>query len=205
VPGGGCRLIGHAGYDAAGVLLPVEWCRACSDAVPRRSVAASTRRARVLFGLATLKDREAFMSQLLPYRTREWMVFAQAAIHWTAQVLAYLARYTHRVAIGNSRLVERLTSMVRFRWKRLSGEGRAKHKVRSSLSAIYAPLPDHVLPTASIAFATMAYSPTAAVWNSRFARNCSMSRASPKSPMQWAMPTKPKRQSNRRHAALSAG
>jgi hypothetical protein len=44
-------------------------------------------------------------------------------------VLAYLARYTHRVAIGNSRLVELTDEHVRFRWKDYRASGRAKHKV----------------------------------------------------------------------------
>jgi hypothetical protein len=78
---------------------------------------------------AAFGDREAFMAHLAPYRTREWVVFAKQPFAGPAQVLAYLARYTHRVAIGNGRLVELTDEHVRFRWKDYRANDRAKHKV----------------------------------------------------------------------------
>jgi hypothetical protein len=79
--------------------------------------------------LAALKDREAFMAHLAPYRMREWVVFAKQPFAGPAQVLAYLARYTHRVAIGNSRLVELTDKHVRFRWKDYRANDRSKSKI----------------------------------------------------------------------------
>jgi Putative transposase/Transposase zinc-binding domain len=79
--------------------------------------------------LAALRAREAFVARLVPYRTREWVVFAKQPFAGPAQVLAYLARYTHRVAIGNSRLVELTEEHVRFRWKDYRAEDRCRSKI----------------------------------------------------------------------------
>jgi hypothetical protein len=79
--------------------------------------------------LSRLEDREAFLGYLAPHRTREWVVFAKQPFAGPAQVLAYLARYTHRVAIGNSRLVELTDAHVRFRWKDYRVHDRCKSKV----------------------------------------------------------------------------
>ena len=79
--------------------------------------------------LAALKDRGVFIAHLAPYRTREWVVFAKQPFAGPAQVLAYLARYTHRVAIGNSRLIELTDEHVRFRWKDYRANDRSKSKV----------------------------------------------------------------------------
>jgi len=78
---------------------------------------------------AKLKEREAFLAYLAPERAREWVVFAKQPFAGPAQVLAYLARYTHRVAIGNSRLVELTDVHVRFRWKDYRVHDRCKSKV----------------------------------------------------------------------------
>jgi hypothetical protein len=78
--------------------------------------------------LAALKDREAFLAHLAPSRTRERVVYAKQPFAGSAQVLAYLARYTHRVAIG-SRIVELTNEHVRFRWKDYRVNGRSKSKV----------------------------------------------------------------------------
>jgi hypothetical protein len=79
--------------------------------------------------LAVLKERDAFTAYLAPDRKREWVVYAKQPFAGPAQVLAYLARYTHRVAIGNSRLVELTGEHVRFRWKDYRANGRSKGKV----------------------------------------------------------------------------
>jgi hypothetical protein len=79
--------------------------------------------------LAALNDREAFLAHLVPSRRREWVVYAKQPFAGPAQVLAYLARYTHRVAIGNSRIVELTNEHVRFRWKDYRVNGRSKSKV----------------------------------------------------------------------------
>jgi hypothetical protein len=79
--------------------------------------------------LAGLADRGAFLAYLAPWRTREWVVYAKRPFGGPAQVLAYLARYTHRVAIGNSRLLELTDEHVRFRWKDHRATDHGKHKL----------------------------------------------------------------------------
>ncbi len=79
--------------------------------------------------LVTLSDRAAFLSYLAPLRKREWVVYAKRPFAGPKQVLAYLARYTHRVAIGNSRLVEQTEEHVAFCWKDYREKGRANSKI----------------------------------------------------------------------------
>jgi hypothetical protein len=79
--------------------------------------------------LAGLAARAAFRSYLAPLRKTEWVVYAKPPFAGPAQVLAYLARYTHRVAIANSRLVELGDDHVSFRWKDYRDNGRHKPKV----------------------------------------------------------------------------
>jgi hypothetical protein len=67
--------------------------------------------------LARLAAPDAFRAHLAPLRRSEWVVYAKPPFGGPAAVLAYLARYTHRVAIANSRLVDMGDHAVRFRWK----------------------------------------------------------------------------------------
>lgn len=78
--------------------------------------------------LAGLADRQTLLAYLAPWRKREWVVYAKRPFAGPEQVLAYLSRYTHRVAIGNSRLVELTDDHVAFRWKDYRENGRTKHK-----------------------------------------------------------------------------
>jgi hypothetical protein len=72
----------------------------------------------VFFGdLAALADKGAFAAHLVPLRRAEWVVYAKRPFGGPEAVLAYLARYTHRVAISNSRLVSLDARGVSFRWK----------------------------------------------------------------------------------------
>ena len=83
---------------------------------------------RLFNNFAGLADRTAFLAHLTPLREREWVVYAKRPFAGPEQVLAYLARYTHRVAIGNSRLVELTDEHVAFRWKDYRQEGRSRNK-----------------------------------------------------------------------------
>ncbi|MBL8575602.1 MAG: IS91 family transposase [Mesorhizobium sp.] len=70
------------------------------------------------FGLiAHLADRRAFSRYLSPIRKKRWVVYAKAPFAGPEAVLAYLSRYTHRVAISNSRLMTFDESGVTFRYK----------------------------------------------------------------------------------------
>jgi len=67
--------------------------------------------------LAHLQDPEAFAAHLAPAYNTDWVVYAKPPFGGPAQVLKYLARYTHRVAISNHRLLSLKDGMVSFRWK----------------------------------------------------------------------------------------
>jgi hypothetical protein len=66
---------------------------------------------------AGLADPKAFARWLAPLRKIEWVVYAKRPFAGPEAVLAYLSRYTHRVAISNSRLVAMDEHGVTFRWK----------------------------------------------------------------------------------------
>lgn len=67
--------------------------------------------------LAGLADPDAFTAYLAPLRKTEWVVYAKPPFGGPEAVLAYLSRYTHRVAISNHRLVSADADTVAFRWK----------------------------------------------------------------------------------------
>ncbi|HUB47897.1 MAG TPA: IS91 family transposase [Acetobacteraceae bacterium] len=66
---------------------------------------------------AALADPTAFQDRLAPLRKTEWVVYAKRPFGGPQAVLAYLSRYTHRVAIANSRLIAFDESGVTFKWK----------------------------------------------------------------------------------------
>ena len=72
----------------------------------------------VFFGdLAELSEPQAFAAYLAPLRKIEWVVYAKPPFGGPEAVLAYLSRYTHRVAISNSRLISADANTVAFQWK----------------------------------------------------------------------------------------
>jgi len=77
---------------------------------------------------AGLADQAAFDAFLAPWRKSEWVVYAKQPFAGPEAVLAYLARYTHRVAIANSRLIRADADSVTFKVKdyRIDGPGRTK-------------------------------------------------------------------------------
>jgi hypothetical protein len=77
---------------------------------------------------ADLADPKSFASWLAPLRQCEWVVYAKRPFAGPQAVLAYLSRYTHRVAISNSRLVAMDERGVSFRWKDYRDKGRTRHK-----------------------------------------------------------------------------
>jgi hypothetical protein len=77
---------------------------------------------------APLADSRAFADWLKPLRRQEWVVYAKRPFAGPEAVLSYLSRYTHRVAIANSRLVACDERGVTFRWKDYREQGRTRHK-----------------------------------------------------------------------------
>lgn len=67
--------------------------------------------------LSELADPDTFQARLAPLRKSDWVVYAKPPFGGPEAVLAYLSRYTHRVAISNHRLVSADADTVAFRWK----------------------------------------------------------------------------------------
>jgi hypothetical protein len=76
--------------------------------------------------LTGLAEPDAFAAKLRALRKIEWVVYAKPPFGGPAQVLAYLSRYTHRVAIANSRITEITERSVSFRWKDYRHHGKTK-------------------------------------------------------------------------------
>src|SRR5207249_3287913 len=68
-------------------------------------------------GVKRLADEKAFYAFLRPLFRKDWVVYAKRPFGGPEHVLHYLARYTHRVAISNHRIVNVANGQVTFRWK----------------------------------------------------------------------------------------
>ena len=79
--------------------------------------------------LVNLADPASFTTWLAPFRKSEWVVYAKPPFGGPEAVLAYLSRYTHRVAISNHRLVSAEAGTVAFCWK----DYRIKHGHRQKV------------------------------------------------------------------------
>jgi hypothetical protein len=98
--------------------------------------------------LAALNETKAFAAALVPLRECEWLVYAKKTFPGPEQVLAYLARYTHRVAITNSRFLSLDETHVTFRWKAYRKWGGQKRKVmRLEIGEFIRRFLLHVLPS----------------------------------------------------------
>ncbi len=80
-------------------------------------------------GQAALTDHRAFLRHLAPVRKQRWVVYAKAPFAGPEAVLAYLSRYTHRVAITNRRLLSFDNAGVTFRYKDYRRSGPDLHQV----------------------------------------------------------------------------
>src|SRR5258707_2365572 len=77
---------------------------------------------------ARLADKAAFKAYLAPLRKINWVVYAKEPFAGPRQVLRYLSRYTHRIAISNRRLVSADENGVTFKYKDYRIEGPARYK-----------------------------------------------------------------------------
>ena len=131
VPGGGLSFDGARWVACKpGFFLPV---RVLSRLFRRRFVEELEEAQRAgqlqFFGeYAPLADTTAFADWLVPLRKCEWVVYAKRPFAGPAAVLAYLSRYTHRVAIANSRLIALDERGVTFKWKDYRETGTTRHK-----------------------------------------------------------------------------
>ncbi len=81
-----------------------------------------------------LADADAFADWLSPLRQCEWVVYAKRPFSGPQEVLAYLSRYTHRVAISNRRLVACDDRGVTFRWKDYRTQGSTRYKTMTLMT-----------------------------------------------------------------------
>jgi len=132
VPGGGISLDGERWIACRpGFFLPVRvLSRLFRRLVLEKLAAAHGAGALQFFGKhAALTHAQAFAAYLAPLRNSEWVVYSKRPFGGPAEVLRYLARYTHRVAISNRRLVALNDKGVTFKWKDYRLEGRERYGV----------------------------------------------------------------------------
>jgi hypothetical protein len=132
VPGGGIALDGQRWISSRpAFLLPV---RVLGKLFRRlfltRLIALHDAGRLAFFGsLAPLADRRAFQRHLSPVRHKRWVVYAKPPFAGPEAVLAYLSRYTHRVAISNRRLLTFDETGVTFRYKDYRRDGAGRQRV----------------------------------------------------------------------------
>jgi hypothetical protein len=131
VPGGGLAVDSDRWVSCRpGFFLPV---RVLSRLFRRRFLEALTQahdagELRFFGEHAELADPALFRQWLAPLRSCEWVVYAKRPFAGPEAVLAYLSRYTHRVAISNRRLIAFDERGVTFRWKDCRAKGRTRYK-----------------------------------------------------------------------------
>ena len=137
VPGGGLSLDGERWVTCRpGFFLPV---RVLSRLFRRLFLEqlSDAHRAGTLqfFGEhQSLAEAKTFADWLKPLRQIDWVVYAKRPFAGPDAVLAYLSRYTHRVAIANSRLIALNEQGVTFKWKDYRAKERYRHKTMTLTS-----------------------------------------------------------------------
>jgi Putative transposase/Transposase zinc-binding domain len=131
VPGGGLSLDGERWVACKpGFFLPARVLSRLFRRLFLEGLDALHKAGRLAFpgDLAPLANQHAFDAALAPLRRSKWVVYAKRPFAGPQAVLAYLSRYTHRVAISNSRLIALDEAGVTFKWKdyRIKGRDRLK-------------------------------------------------------------------------------
>jgi hypothetical protein len=138
VPGGGISLDGQRWVASrAGFLFPV---RVLSKLFRRLfltgMMALHAAGQLAFFGeMQDLADHRTFLRYLAPLRRKNWVVYAKPPFAGPAAVLAYLARYTHRVAISNRRLISMDEAGITFRYKDYRRDGAERYQTMTLASA----------------------------------------------------------------------
>jgi hypothetical protein len=130
VPGGGISIDGERWVSCRpGFFLPVRVLSRLFRRLFLEKLLAAHQAGHLRFfnDLARLQDHGAFTTHLAPLRKTEWVVYAKRPFAGPEAVLAYLSRYTHRVAIANSRLIALTDRGVTFKWKNYRVKGRSRH------------------------------------------------------------------------------
>src|SRR5215216_1097646 len=131
VPGGGIALDGKRWVSCRpGFFLPVRVLSRLFRRLFLERIAAAHKAGDLKFfgDHAPLARDKAFSAYLAPLRRSEWVVYSKRPFGGPQAVLAYLSRYTHRVAIANSRLIAFDEEGVTFKWKDYRAEGPDRFK-----------------------------------------------------------------------------
>jgi Putative transposase/Transposase zinc-binding domain len=129
VPGGGISLDGERWVSCRpAFFLPVRVLSRLFRRLFLEKLIAAHKQLQFFGNHAPLANAQTFASYLAPLRRTEWVVYAKRPFGGPQAVLAYLSRYTHRVAIANSRLIAFDDSGVTFKWKDYRIEGRDRYK-----------------------------------------------------------------------------
>jgi hypothetical protein len=132
VPGGGISLDGTRWISCRPkYLLPVDVISPRFRGLFLQKLLAAHREGRLQFfgEHARLAERKAFAAYLGPSRKVHWRVYCKPPFGGPEAVLAYLSRYTHRVAISNHRLIASDHRGVTFRYKDYRADGPARYKI----------------------------------------------------------------------------
>jgi Putative transposase/Transposase zinc-binding domain len=132
VPGGGFSLDGNSWVACRpNFFLPVRVLSRLFRRLFLQQLAATHAAGKLQFfgAHATLTDTKSFAAYLAPLHSSEWVVYSKRPFGGPKEVLRYLARYTHRVAISNSRLIAFDDNGVTFKWKDYRLEGPERYKV----------------------------------------------------------------------------
>ncbi len=151
VPGGGISLDGERWISCRpGFFLPVRVLSRLFRRLFLEQLVAAHEAGRLHFfgDLRHLANAGDFARYLAPLRKAEWVVYAKRPFAGPEAVLAYLSRYTHRVAISNSRLISLNDRNVTFKWKDYRARGRERYKTMAlPISEFIRRFLIHVLPS----------------------------------------------------------
>jgi hypothetical protein len=129
VPGGGISPDGARWVACRpGFFLPVRVLSRLFRRLFLQKLIAAHKQLAFFGSHARLADPKVFAAYLAPLRKAEWVVYSKRPFGGPQAVLAYLARYTHRVAIANSRLIRFDHNGVTFKWKDYRIERRDRYK-----------------------------------------------------------------------------
>jgi hypothetical protein len=132
VPGGGISLDGRRWISSRPAFLPpVRVLGALFRRLFLTRLTELHRAGRLAFfgAQAGLADRRSFLRHLAPVRKKRWVVYAKPPFTGPEAVLAYLSRYTHRVAISNRRLIALDDTGVTFRYNDYRRDGPERQRV----------------------------------------------------------------------------